>query len=280
METIQHIKLMLDAADCVIVPGLGAFVGRRIAATFDAKRSLLLPARRQVAFNQGITHNDGALVDFVSRAENITFTKAAKRVSDFATDVNRRLEQGEIVVLPGLGTLQYVGGEVAFKADVASAFLIDSYGYAPLPVALQNVSLIRHFGADMQQIKRLAATAAMIAGLLLVAPDVRDGKLVEHYSRASFAEMLTSPSAAETPEITEPEAQYHIIVASFNTRREADKYIAAMRQKGIDNLVRLDSPKRIRVSAATFTSATEAQVHNKAFRSISGFEKAWILKEE
>ena len=58
---IEHIEYLISDHDCVVVPGLGAFIAQYIHAEIDLERGVILPPRRVLSFNAAVCHNDGVL---------------------------------------------------------------------------------------------------------------------------------------------------------------------------------------------------------------------------
>ena len=78
MELDRHIEILLLSNDCVIVPGLGAFVAHHIAAGYDEQEGLFFPPLRTVGFNPQITMNDSTLAQSYADAYDISYPEALK----------------------------------------------------------------------------------------------------------------------------------------------------------------------------------------------------------
>lgn len=274
---------LLHEHDCVIVPGLGAFLTRRTASTFDARRGLMLPPSKEVAFNADIRRSDGLLADGVARADGVDYTEAMRRVEEFAADALRRVAAGEVVLLPRLGSLSGVGGRVVFEAVPGLNVLVDSYGLAP--VAVRPVRSAALLGPGLgASLRRVAASAAAVAALMLVSQTAGDSDMV----RADMSALLT-PSvpvsaipAALHADVAQAGARpalgrFCVVVASFPTRQEAQDYAASMRAGGVEGLELLDSDGRCRVVAASSADEAEAKDAARALRKRAGFEKCWVF---
>ena len=64
---ILHIEYLLLRHDCVIVPGLGAFIATASPALIDVVKGPMLPPRRSVMVNQAVTTADGLLPNSIGR---------------------------------------------------------------------------------------------------------------------------------------------------------------------------------------------------------------------
>lgn len=100
-----HINYLLRHHDCVVMPGLGAFVASHQPATIDIARGIMLPPRRIVGFNADITHDDGMIVSSVSRQLQISYDRAATKVNDEINALKRQLDNDREIAIPKLGLL-------------------------------------------------------------------------------------------------------------------------------------------------------------------------------
>ncbi len=285
-----YIIQLLYRSDCVIVPGLGAFLTRRVASSFDEQRGLMLPPRKEVAFNPDLRHTDGVLADFlVSCGEAKDYDAAQGQIEEFASGISRKLMAGNVVMLPELGSLSTTDGRITFEPVTGFNALVDSYGLAPVAAERVKPSVMETFGR--LDVRKAVASAAAVAAFLLVSPQTADTDLNRADLTQPFLNSLTQAESvqepAEQPEATiepdemmEPDTKvdsYCIVVASFISRQEAQDYIASMRARGVSGLSILEYGDRARVIAAQFTGHDEAVNANRDIRALQGFEKAWVL---
>lgn len=280
-----YISQLLYNYDCISVPMLGAFVASRIPATIDTKRGLIFPPRKELIFNSELQFNDGLLVSSIAKIENITFEQANKFVSSEVNNIRLLLNKGNVVMLSGLGTLAKNDNRLVFVADKNINYLTESYGLSVISVADIHAGQTPNY--LFNNIRKVATSAAMVIGLLLISSNVHDGQPTG-LAEAGYSQLfqLQAPQIesneitnAITPTIVNETSadNFHIIVASFATQSEADKYIKNMNNKGIDGLRAIQKGKRFRVSAASFDNHDDAVEYNKTIRTIQGFEKAWIF---
>lgn len=283
---------LLYRNDCVIVPGLGAFITRRVASSFDEQRGLMLPPRKEVAFNPDLRHTDGLLADFLTTQEKAAdYADAQAQIDSFVSAVMAKVNAGDVYMMPDLGTLTLVDGRLTFTPAQGLNALVESYGLAPVKAEKLKTGVLDSFaGADL---RKAVASAAAVVALLLVSPSTSDSTLSRADMTQSFlpsatATALPAEPAKEVVETPEPAEEllepattvesYCIVVASFLTRQEAQDYIASMRARGVTDLSFLDYDGRVRVIAAQFPDHDEAVRANREIRNLQGFEKAWVLK--
>ncbi|MBN2272940.1 MAG: SPOR domain-containing protein [Bacteroidales bacterium] len=94
----KHILNLLNTNLRVIIPDFGAFIIRQ-------KEPLVL------VFNEFLRYNDGLLIDFIAKNENIEKEMARHQVAEFTENLVKALESGKDVKLEGIGTLRKAGDE-------------------------------------------------------------------------------------------------------------------------------------------------------------------------
>lgn len=296
----EHIEALLIEHDCVIVKGLGAFVASRVSAMVDKKRGVMLPPRKEVVFNRSLIHNDGMLVGYIAMQECMSTDDALFEVEEYVAKVKKQLQINGCFEIEGVGVLRRVGKEVTFVEDKNNVLLADSYGYVPLAIEEQRVGVRQ--AMQSKGVRSFATTAAVLACLLAISPEVRDGGVGSFGEvQSGYTDLFESPM---TVDVQEPEAvlmgkadmsvgttnneveeqvvksvsKYYIVVGSFVGHSDADKYIAEMSRRGVEGLLKYQSEgRRVRVVAGEFDNHDVAREMNNQLRRVSGFEKSWIL---
>lgn len=100
MDTvILHIEYLLRHHDCVVLPGWGAFIARRVTASFRSEgHYVMTPPARSIAFNAELREDDGLLLSSVCRRENMTYSEATHYVRSQVCYLSEILrEDGEVV---------------------------------------------------------------------------------------------------------------------------------------------------------------------------------------
>lgn len=76
----RHIEYLLLSHDCVIVPGLGAFIAVVRPAAIDYDNWVILPPSRSLVFNQAVSSDDGLLANSYVRKYGVSFEEARQLV--------------------------------------------------------------------------------------------------------------------------------------------------------------------------------------------------------
>lgn len=105
ISIIQHIQYLIVCHDCVVVPGLGAFVAQHVPASISSDGCAILPPSRELSFNPLLTHDDGLLVNSITRREGVSYECGRSAVGREVELIHRRLRHEGTLVLDRIGTL-------------------------------------------------------------------------------------------------------------------------------------------------------------------------------
>lgn len=78
---IRHTEYLLAEHNCVVVPGLGAFLAHEQSAVYDRVNHKWHSPVRRYAFNQSLNVSDGILIMSIARSNNNDYDKARRLVS-------------------------------------------------------------------------------------------------------------------------------------------------------------------------------------------------------
>ncbi len=125
----KYVTELLREIDCVIIPGLGAFVANPESAKIDLRQHTFSPPSKNIGFNKNISRNDGLLADRIAEREQISYEHANANIAAFVNECIKRLQDGEHIKFDGIGSLS-VDAErnIQFEADDSINFLPDSFG--------------------------------------------------------------------------------------------------------------------------------------------------------
>lgn len=305
MSTVaQQISNLLFSHECVIIPGLGAFVSTTISAQFDADRNVFLPPSKEIGFNRSLSHNDGLLISTLAQKNAISYGKAKVMVEEFVAQIMAKAQQGEKVVIEKVGTLkQDALGYLQFSYENSESYLTDSFGLSsfhftpavkPKPV-VENKDvrrLLRPVG-----LKRIAASVAIVVGLFAVSQRVDNPTLNRDVNSAgAFSFVYSNESKAEVeetisiaPEEVEDVAvevepvekdSYFLIAGSFKTQTQADQFLQKIKKQGEEQAFVLASPNnRFRVAIEGFVSKEDAVDELRLYRKQEAYKTVWVLTQ-
>ncbi len=125
----HYLHELLFENECVIFPGLGAFVTNYKPAQINNELNTISPPSSELTFNPKLKNDDGLLIKAISEGEGISFTEAQNKVEKLRGTILYKLDLGEKVEIENIGHLQYDEHKnLLFEPKNESNLLIDSYG--------------------------------------------------------------------------------------------------------------------------------------------------------
>lgn len=128
VDMAAHIERLLFMHDTLVIPGLGGFTASRTPASIDYASNTVSPPAKMLTFTENLTTDDGLLVEDIAQTHGISLEEARRLVQEFVEQIQQRLNQRDIVSLPGVGRLykNYLQ-KIQFLPDTTN-FNANSYG--------------------------------------------------------------------------------------------------------------------------------------------------------
>ena len=306
----KHIADLLYLHDCVIIPGLGGLVANPVPAVYDENVNMFYPPSKEIGFNINLKHNDGLLINHLTKTENISYDDAKNKINEYVETINRKLKNREIVSLGIVGELKKDNdGNILFSPNPLENFQSDSFGLTSFhlaPVIANRYHTVATYHSVKKAIrpfstKHIAAAIALVAGLFLFGPDLKNPDIYQ----AGSIEFLMQPESipnvnyiktntgtkgiSENPGSDQNEVQhkipkeklnYFIITGSFKKLEKADKYCNQLRSEGFEKSSVLKSSKnRFRVAVEGFSTKKDALTALNSYRAQEDFKAAWLLRQ-
>lgn len=302
----HHIATLLRRHDCVIVPGLGAFVAANEASQFSG--DILTAPRRVVSFNAAMVHDDGLLADSYARRMKISFEQARERVAAESALIQRRLKAEGAMEIPHVGTLsRHSGNRLEFMpagawtlslpalratAPIRTFEVVRASSESEKAVAVVKVPLRMHW-------LRAAAAAVVLCllGFALSTPiDLQDAQNATLAAPAFTAPEVPQIEPLATPEglelnmamapadgvvsIVKPTPQgadaYVVVVASLPSREKALEFIAHSDDPALEILHSGDKFRVYGASGSTAEAARAAAIAREGF--MTRFPDSWVCR--
>jgi hypothetical protein len=162
MNLADHLRPLLRDHDCVIIPDFGGLVAEYTPARVQpGGRHVLSPPTRQVAFNQGLTRNDGLLVDALRQHLGLPAAEAREALHQAVATLHRDLQTQQRTELPGIGVFRQLAGRgLQFEYTGTDNLLTAAFGLPELtvhPVSVTDARLAREQQAQL--VPRLRAAS-------------------------------------------------------------------------------------------------------------------------
>lgn len=131
MFLAPYIKELLFTYECVVIPGMGAFVTRYMPASVQAAQTFMPPSK-VIGFNPDLRDDDGLLVSHLCRRLGEREEAVRKLLSKEIRSIRETLEHGRPYALEEIGVFSRDGaGQLVFSANQEINFLLDAYGLGP-----------------------------------------------------------------------------------------------------------------------------------------------------
>ncbi len=307
----QHIEYLLLRHDCVIVPGLGAFIATTTPANFDMGKGMITPPSRAFMFNQAVALDDGLLANSIARKAGISFEDARNAIVRCVAKIKEIINNDGFIKIGSLGYLQ-LGKEnnLLFSPAKTGIASCEELGYGT--ITLNQESELENEVSDSNEepnsesgyylfkiSKTFTRIAAMIAVMAFVALTVILNPLPadNREQRASVVpvEKILPPVQAkampqeDTPDTTtidegtvvkvnetaEQSPIHYLIVATFSNSKEAKAYAEKYSTPEFP-LTAVESRKMTRVSVAESDDREEVRMRLNSSAISQRFPNAWI----
>ena len=145
MDIRNCIAELLAVHDCVIIPGLGGFIGNYSPARIDPVHHAFQPPFKKLLFNINLKQNDGLLANAVAGAFGTSYNDACPLIDRFTDECRHQLKAGKLFIIPGVGRL-FSGreGNIQFEQDKNTNLLPESFGLVPFisPPVTRSTSIL------------------------------------------------------------------------------------------------------------------------------------------
>lgn len=134
MDIKDYIKELLLQNEGLIIPGFGGFVAEYEPALFDVNENKFLPPSKKLIFKPDYTFDDSVFAEFIENKEGVTIEEARKKIESLVTQFKNELKTTKQVIIPQVGKLKQVKGEILFEQDKSFNLLADSFGLKSLNI--------------------------------------------------------------------------------------------------------------------------------------------------
>lgn len=308
MQLDSYISDLLYRYECVTIPGFGAFLSHRISARIDADSQTFFPPQKRLSFNKQLQENDGLLANYISKAEEISYADALKRIQTYTRQILISLESDGSVTLEKIGSLsRNAEGNISFEPVQNINYLTDAFGLASYAAKPVYREVYKKEVAELEQKAPIALTperrssgwlkyaavgllAIGIAGSLgylhlqnvedhnFAAKQQAETELENQIQQATFT--IENPLPAVTLNVLKPKGKYHIVAGAFRVPENATSRVEELREKGFKaRLIGENKYGLHQVVYGSFSDRLEALEELRKVRN-SDNAAAWMLVEE
>ena len=291
ISVLDHIEYLAAKHDCVIVPGLGAFISQY--SSVKSSTGLVVALRRNIAFNTEVNYNDGLLANSIVRRENVSFEVSQSVINEYVCSLRSQLKHEGEVPVGRLGFFRYNNDDtMEFFPFVSAKSGNEYFGMTPLTIKPLSIYTGKEESTDaiqngnsrvlplMHRFMRAAATVALLIGLTFILSTP-----IVNYDKQDYADFnaftlkkslqqsvgdlyIAIPVEKEQPmndivavetedktdlikESDEQIGKYGLVVATLATQSQAEKFI---KETGLSNckIAKSSTKYRVYIAHGTF----------------------------
>ena len=215
IELEKHIEVLLLNNDCVIVPGLGGFMGHYMDARYDEQESLFLPPLRSLGFNPQLTINDSLLVQSYVEAYDISYPEALRRIEAEVQELRLHLETEGEYELNDIGLLSLNDeGHLTFSPCEAGILTPALYGLGSFEIPrlasttahnpeTNNIGIHENaITIKMSWIRNMVAAVAAIIAFFMIGTPISDSEIPTNIQQSAFISIPSTHTTTHTGDIT------------------------------------------------------------------------------
>ena len=216
-KLVKNISRLIAQHNCVIMPGVGAFLAHRVPAYYSAAERVFMPPHRELGFNPQVTVDDALLLSEYMSDGMMSYEEANRSLANDIDSLRSRLSDNGIVCFGDLGTFEMdINGKISFTAKANSIDDPHNYGFEPLLIAplkeLKKKDIVIKRSSISRYISAIAAAIVAIFVLIPIGSSIYDSSI--QLSVAGFVPVenvakpiVTVQNAAETPVVLEETAE-------------------------------------------------------------------------
>ena len=197
---IKHTTRLVAQHNCVIIPGLGAFLAHNVPAAYNMEGATFMPPHRALGFNPQVTVDDALLVSEYIYAGQQTYDEASVMLREDVASLRHELSTKGIVHFGEIGTFSMnVTGKITFEQSPNG--FDDPYYFGFQPLVIQQLKDIekKEIVIKRSTFKHAMATAAAIILMFFFVSPIGDSAYTPSEAAGFVTGVSTRPEQSATP---------------------------------------------------------------------------------
>ena len=307
MQLSQYISTLLYRYECIIVPGLGAFLTHKVSAEIDTRAQVFSPPKKRLSFNEQLQSNDGVLANYIATSEKVSYENALSKIAKQVAEIQQSLKTNETVSLKYVGDLsRSKTGALEFEPSYHLNYMTAAFGLSqfvspevkrdlPLKVVgakeKETTLILASRKSRTNALIKYAAVAVILLGLggfmasnaymqyiekeNIAAQEKVRVALDNQIQEATF--LVNTPLPAITIDIEKPSGNYHIVAGAFRVKANSERKLRQLKRLGFN--ARLIGQNRFGLHQVVFESYPERRAAERALYNIRRTQDptAWLL---
>lgn len=196
-KLVKNISRLVAYHNCVILPGVGAFLAHRVPACYNAAEKIFMPPHRTLGFNPQVVVDDALLQSEYMSNGKLSYEEAAVALSRDIETLRSELSAKGVVCFGELGTFTMdIEGKINFTPNENG--IDDPYNYGFEPFAISPLSELKKKDIVIKRSnvkKYISAVAAAIILVFVLAPFGR--RIYDNETQLSVAGFTTTENVAK-----------------------------------------------------------------------------------
>lgn len=169
---VKYTTKLIAQHNCVIIPGLGAFLAHKVPASYNAEERIFMPPHRTLGFNTQVTIDDALLLSEYINENGLSYDEATKKMRNDISVLRHTLSAKGCVRMGELGTFTMnIKGEISFTPDPNGIDDPYNFGFEPLLMPLLSDCEKKEIVIKRHTLRKfISVAAAAIVLLFLVVP--------------------------------------------------------------------------------------------------------------
>ena len=169
---VKYTTKLIAQHNCVIIPGLGAFLAHKVPASYNAEERIFMPPHRTLGFNTQVTIDDALLLSEYINENGLSYDEATKKMRNDISVLRHTLSAKVCVRMGELGTFTMnIKGEISFTPDPNGIDDPYNFGIEPLLMPLLSDCEKKEIVIKRHTLRKfISVAAAAIVLLFLVVP--------------------------------------------------------------------------------------------------------------
>lgn len=171
-KLVKNISRLIAQHNCVIMPGVGAFLAHRVPAYYSVAERVFMPPHRELCFNPQVTVDDALLLSEYMSDGMLSYEEANRSLANDIDSLRSKLSDNGIVCFGELGTFDMdINGKISFTANANCIDDPHNYGFEPLAIAPLKDFKKKDIVIKRSSIsKYVSAIAAAIVAIFVLIP--------------------------------------------------------------------------------------------------------------
>lgn len=171
-KLIKNITKLIARHNCVILPGMGAFLAHDVPASYNADEQIFMPPHRTLGFNSQVTVDDALLLSEYLKDNNLSYKSASEALDRDIAKLRIGLSRKGVYRFGELGTFSMdINGEIAFEPNINGIDDPYNFGFEPLAITLLSDCEKKEIVIKRRDFRRYVAVAvAVILAFIFVTP--------------------------------------------------------------------------------------------------------------